>query len=253
MTLRRVLPRALASLGAVVLVASVPAWSLANVSSDPGGDAPDEAFEPWLEPLVDSTEPAVDDLADAETPEAESGASSGAWHASDGADFDGTSGWVDFNGGRFWIGPPGSHSEVVATVTAHRAALGLPAFVPIENLGGWSCMMVAHGSAVAAGEPTTATLGQLLIGRSPAAVGYRPTAGWAVSATVVVDELILGGGGVYPNRATQIGILHCSPPPPPPGGPTPPPVDLSPPPAEPSPSPTEPPPADPAPTETPTP
>jgi hypothetical protein len=250
MTLRRILPRALASLGAVVLVASVPAWTFANASGAPGGEPSDQAVGPWLGSEVESSEPTAD-VESGETSEAETDGSSGSSLASGGGTFDGTSGWIDFGGYQFWIGPPGSRSEVVATVAAYRAGLGLPAFVPIENLGGWSCTMVAHGSATASTEPTNETLGQLLIRRSPAAVGFQPAAGWAVSATIIVDELIVNDV-VYPNRATQIGVMHCSPPPPPPSSPTPSPsepapIEPSPPPAE-----TSPPPAEPEPTETPT-
>jgi hypothetical protein len=250
MSIRRILPRAVASLGAVVLVASVPAWTFANASGAPSGEPSEPAAGPWLGLEVESSEPIADDVESGETSEAETDGSSGSFLGSEGGAFDGTSGWIDLGGDRLWIGPPGSRSEVVATVTAYRAGRGLPAFVPIENLGGWSCTMVAHGGATTATEPTTETLGQLLIRMSPAAVGFQPTAGWAVSASFIVDELIVNGV-VYPNRATQIGVMHCSPPPPPPSSPTPSPSEPAP--IEPSP-PTEPspPPAEPEPTEAPT-
>lgn len=244
MTVRRILPRVLASLGAVVLVASVPAWGLVNTSAGSTGGTPNEVAEPWLAPSDDSPVLTAAEEADGDTPLAEtdssSAAPSGGAPSSGGGAFDGNSGWVAFNGGRFWIGPPGSRSEVAATVNAYRASAGLPAFVPFENLGGWVCSVAAHGSAVAASEQSAETLGQRLIRRSPAAVGFRPAAGWAASATFVVDELILEGAGVYPNRATQMLVSHCAPPPPPPTG-------------EPSPPPAEPPPAEPVPTETPAP
>jgi hypothetical protein len=239
------LPRILASVAAIALVASVPAWSLThpgNTDVEPG----DSAAAPWGG--SDSPTPSAGDVdAGEEHPDADNPAPNAA--PDDGAPpsagtFNGTSGIVDFNGVDFWIGPPGSLSEVAATVAAYRAARGLPAFAPYP-LDGWSCSIAAYGSAVMSGNPTSQTLGQLLVSTSPAAVGFRPTAGWKATAHIVVDELILGDGTVYPNRSTQIGVSHCSPPPPPP---TTPPTT---PPTEPTPPPADPPPADPPPTDPP--
>ena len=244
MTLRRTLPRVLASVAAIALVASVPAWSLTHASGEAVSDPPGSSADSWLDPDVDETDSA-ETGDDSETPQVHpedvAGSNTGPSGSKGvgGGDFDGTSGWVEFGGGKFWIGPPGSRSEVVAAVAAYRAARGLPAFLPMESLGGWSCSVAAFGTAVSATEPTTETLGQRLIRRSPEAVGFRPAAGWAVSATVVVDELILGDGRVYPNRSAQIGVVHCAPP----TGPTPPPAD--PPPTDPPP--VDPPPVDPSP------
>lgn len=200
MTLRRTLPRVAGSLAALAVVASIPAWSLVGTSDRPsGGERADPVVPSFFEAVAETPSPTPDPTEDAvDTAE---GSSAGAASGDDTL--------IEVSGAPFWVGPEGSRAEVVATVTAYRAARGLPAFVPYESVDSSSCTPAAHGSAAAGGfERTSATLGQRLVARSPDAVGFHAAAGYVAVAFFVVDELIVDGV-VYPNRATQLLVSQC--------------------------------------------
>lgn len=239
----RLLVRALASAGAVVLVGAI---AVAAAQPPPAADdtvAGPAPVEPWdgvetvadEEPVPEGTAPSGEEPADDEpAPDAAEPGTAGPGTIIETAP-----------GFSITLRTPETSAQVRSVIAAYRAARGL-------SDGGsppsWICTWGPGGSVMAGSVPPSESLGAAIIRTMPAAAGYQGPPGSVTELIITVHSFVDGSGVEHPGQGANILTKHCVPPPspspspsvpspPPPPPPSEPHVEPSAPPTEPDPTP----------------
>jgi len=133
---------------------------------------------------------------------------------------------------------PETQAQVLAAVTAHRAARNLPTYTDNPCPNG-ECVWGPGGSVLPWSISPSESLGAALIRLIPSGVNYQGPAGAVTVIFVHADSFIDSATGTeYPGQVAQIMTKHCFPPVAPPPSPTP---SVPPEPTPPAPEPSTPP------------
>lgn len=247
MSVRRTLPRMLASLGLLGVLTAVAVASAGAPHSDEAAEAPRPVAPVGivgLDPLAEDDEPAEEEPTPDDEPEAGAPPAPGA-PASPGSVVEAAPGFS------VQIRTPESSAQVAAAIAAYRAGRGLPAFLTSEPSGHTGCVWGPGGSIFPGDAPASESLGAAVIRRMPGAAGYVGPAGTVAVAVITTTSYLAPDGVEYAGQTATILTKHCivggvtppppavpSPPPVPPVEPPPPPVEPSTPPSVPEPAPT---------------